>query len=177
MVFCFANIFVQASVNRFGSAVAAGSAVAMTFEYFAYYAITSLGQSATTFISQNYAANNFDRCRSTLKICLLLSFVSCAAMTVPLTVFCHQASALFTSVPEEIEMSCVRIMLILAFEPICTFYEIPAAAMRGAGHSALPAHRRKDREAKSAPANKPERFCAVCVKFSRYLRRCQCFRQ
>ena len=36
-------------------------------------------------------------------------------------------------------MSCVRIMLILAFEPLCTFYEIPAAAMRGAGHSALPA--------------------------------------
>ena len=50
-------------MNRFGSAAAAGSAVAMTFEYFAYYAITSLGQSATTFISQNYAANNFDRCR------------------------------------------------------------------------------------------------------------------
>lgn len=36
-------------------------------------------------------------------------------------------------------MSCARIMLILLFEPICAFYEIPAAAMRGLGCSALPA--------------------------------------
>lgn len=138
-VFCFANIFIQASVNRFGSAAVAGSAVAMTFEYFTYYAITSLGQAATTFISQNYAAGRLDRCRRTLLICMALSFVSCAAMTVPLSVFCHQASAVFTSDPQEIEMSCTRIMLILLFEPICTFYEIPAAAMRGVGWSALPA--------------------------------------
>lgn len=138
-VFCFANIFVQASVNRFGADAAAGAAVAMTFEYFAYYAITSLGQAATTFISQNYAANRLDRCIRTLRICLVMSFVACASMTVPLTIFCRQASALFTSVPAEIEMSCTRIMLILLFEPICTFYEIPAAAMRGLGHSALPA--------------------------------------
>ena len=138
-VFCFANIFVQASVNKFGPDAVAGSAVAMTFEYFAYYAITSLGQAATTFISQNYAAGKLDRCKKTLLICLALSFASCAAMTVPLTVFCRQASGLFTSVPQEIEMSCMRIMLILLFEPICTFYEIPAAAMRGLGHSTLPA--------------------------------------
>lgn len=40
-VFCFANIFIQAAVNSFGADAAAGSAVAMTFEYFAYYAIIS----------------------------------------------------------------------------------------------------------------------------------------
>lgn len=33
-VFCFANIFVQASVNSFGEAAIAGSTVAMNFEYF-----------------------------------------------------------------------------------------------------------------------------------------------
>ncbi len=60
-VFCFANIFVQAAVSSFGADAAAGSAVAMTFEYFAYYAITSLGQAATTFINQNYAAHNYSR--------------------------------------------------------------------------------------------------------------------
>lgn len=44
-VFCFANIFIQAAVNSFGADAAAGSAVAMTFEYFAYYAIISLSGS------------------------------------------------------------------------------------------------------------------------------------
>lgn len=118
---------------------AAGSAVAMTFEYFAYYAITSLGQAATTFISQNYAAHNYSRCKKTLAVCTLMSFIACAALTVPLTVFRYGASGLFTSSEGEIEMSCIRIMLILIFEPICSFYEIPASAMRGLGYSAVSA--------------------------------------
>lgn len=84
-VFCFANIFIQAAVNSFGADAAAGSAVAMTFEYFAYYAITSLGQAATTFISQNYAAHNYSRCKKTLAVCTLMSFIACAALTVPQT--------------------------------------------------------------------------------------------
>lgn len=138
-VFCFANIFVQAAVNSFGADAAAGSAVAMTFEYFAYYAITSLSQAATTFISQNYAAHNYSRCKKTLAVCTLMSFIACAALTVPLTVFRYGASGLFTSSEGEIEMSCIRIILILIFEPICTFYEIPASAMRGLGYSAVPA--------------------------------------
>lgn len=139
VVFCFANIFVQASVNQFGSDTVAGSAIAMTFEYFAYYAITSFGQTATTFISQNYAAGNFSRCRKTLRICLVFAFLSCAMITVPLTIFRYQASGIFTSDSQEIEASCTRIILILIFEPICSFYEIPASAMRGFGYSAIPA--------------------------------------
>lgn len=138
-VFCFANVFVQASVNKFGSDVVAGSAIAMTFEYFAYYAITSFGQAATTFISQNYAAGKLSRCKKTLRICLLLSFLSCAFITVLLTIFRDQASGIFTSSVQEIEASCTRIMLILIFEPICSFYEIPASAMRGFGYSTIPA--------------------------------------
>lgn len=86
-VFCFANIFVQASVNKFGSDCVAGSAIAMTFEYFAYYFITSFGQVATIFISQNYAAGNLSRCRKILRICLVLSFLSCVCITAPLTIF------------------------------------------------------------------------------------------
>ena len=61
-VFCFANIFVQASVNRFGSYAIAGSTIAMNFEYFVYYVITAFGQTATTFISQNHAAGKNKRC-------------------------------------------------------------------------------------------------------------------
>lgn len=138
-VFCLANIFVQSAVNTFGPDAVAGSAVAMTFEYFAYYVITSLGQAATTFVSQNFAAHQLDRCRKITVICLILSFISCALLTVPLSVFCHGASSLFTQNTNEIEMSCQRILLILVFEPICTFYEIPAGALRGLGYSALPA--------------------------------------
>lgn len=72
-VFCFANIFVQASVNGFGEVAIAGSTVAMNFEYFTYYVITAFGQTATTFTGQNHAAGQKERCRKILRLCLLLS--------------------------------------------------------------------------------------------------------
>ena len=36
-VFCFANLFVQASVNTFGATAIAGSTIALNLEYFTYY--------------------------------------------------------------------------------------------------------------------------------------------
>lgn len=42
-------------------------------------------QAATTFISQNYAAHNYSRCKKALAVCTLMSFIACAALTVPQT--------------------------------------------------------------------------------------------
>lgn len=53
-------------------------------------------QAATTFISQNYAAHNYSRCKKTLAVCTLMSFIACATLTVPLTVFRYSASGIFT---------------------------------------------------------------------------------
>ncbi len=138
-VFCFANIFVQAAVNRFGEIATAGSAIAMNFEYFGYYMITAFGQAATTFTSQNHAARNQKRCRKILWMCLLGSVVFSSVITVPLTVFQSEAAGLFTKAPEVVEQAGVRIGLILLFEPICGFYEVPAGYLRGRGYSNLPA--------------------------------------
>lgn len=138
-VFCFANIFVQASVNSFGAIATAGSTIAMNFEYFGYFIITAFGQAATTFTSQNYAAGENNRCRHILGICLAGSFLFSALITVPLTVFRPIASGLFSSEPAVIEAACIRIGIILLFEPICGFYETPAGVLRGTGHSTLPA--------------------------------------
>jgi putative MATE family efflux protein len=138
-VFCFANIFVQACVNSFGAIATAGSTIAMNFEYFGYYMITAFGQTATTFTSQNHAAGLKMRCRKILLLCILFSTLFSALITVPLTVFRAEASRLFSVDPAVIHASCVRIMLILILEPICSFYEVPAGALRGMGHSTLPA--------------------------------------
>ena len=138
-VFCFANIFVQAAVNSFGAKATAGSAIAMNFEYFGYYIITAFGQTATTFVSQNDAAGNMVRCRKILSLCLLYAFLASAVIIGPLIIFRPQASGIFSSDSEVIAQSCLRMMLILIFEPICGFYEVPAGYLRGIGHSTMPA--------------------------------------
>ena len=138
-VFCFANIFVQASVNRFGETAIAGSTIAMNFEYFTYYIITAFSQTATTFTSQNYAAGQRDRCRRILWLCLGLSTVCSTIPIVTIVLFRDFFSSLFTQEAAVIESAAVRILCILLFEPLCNLYEIPAGVLRGSGHVLYPA--------------------------------------
>lgn len=138
-VFCFANIFVQASVNRFGAVAIAGSTIAMNFEYFTYYVITAFAQTATTFTSQNYAAGQVNRCRKILFQCTVLSLLCSSALIIPIVIFRTQCSGLFSTDTLVIDNACLRVMGILFYEPICNLYEIPAGVLRGAGRSLLPA--------------------------------------
>ena len=138
-VFCFANIFVQASVNGFGEAAIAGSTVAMNFEYFTYYVITAFGQTATTFTGQNHAAEQKERCRKILWLCLLLSTVCSSVPIFTIVLFRDLFSGLFTPDPAVIESAGVRILCILLYEPLCNLYEIPAGVLRGSGHALYPA--------------------------------------
>ena len=138
-VFCFANIFVQASVNRFGSTAIAGSSIAMTFEYFAYYVITAFGQTATTFTSQNHSAGHIERCSRILWISLLFSFLSSLIIIEPLILFRSFFTGFFSTDQAVLQFASLRIMCILFFEPLCSFYEIPAGVLKGSGHSLYPA--------------------------------------
>ena len=138
-VFCLANIFVQGAVNHFGKTVVAGSAIAVNFEYFAYYMITAFGQAATTFTSQNHAAGNRRRCRTVLRLCLLFALLLSTAVTTGLTIFRGFAAGCFSPEPGVIQAACQRILAILVFEPVCSLYEVPAGYLRGTGRSALPA--------------------------------------
>lgn len=138
-VFCFANIFVQASVNSFGAVSTACSTIAMNFEYLAYYVITSFGQTATTFTSQNFAAGQKKRCRHILGLCLASSVLFSLIIIVPIVIFREAFSGLFSTDPAVIANSCTRILYILFFEPVCCLYEIPSGVLRGTGHPSLPA--------------------------------------
>ena len=138
-VFCFANIFVQASVNGFGETAIAGSTIAMNFEYFTYYIITAFGQTATTFTSQNYAAGQYARCGRILRCCLGLSTVCSSVPIFTIVLFRNSFACLFTPDEAVIESAAVRILCILLYEPICNLYEIPAGVLRGSGHTLYPA--------------------------------------
>ncbi len=138
-VFCFANIFVQSCINRFGSTAIAGSTIAMNYEYFTYYVITAFGQASTTFTSQNFAANQRVRVKKILKVSIALSLISSLVFIAPIVVFRQFFAGIFTTQNEVVQYACTRILLILAFEPLCNFYEVPSGVLRGMGHSAYPA--------------------------------------
>ena len=138
-VFCFANVFIQASVNTFGETAIAGNTIAMNFEYFTYYIITAFGQAATTFTGQNYGAEQMTRCKRILWVSLGLSALCSSIPIFTIVFFRGFFSGLFTSDAAVIGTASMRIRCILLFEPLCNLYEIPAGCLRGRGHSLYPA--------------------------------------
>ena len=131
-VFCFANLFVQASVNTFGATAIAGSTIALNLEYFTYYC--------------NHRLHPPKPCgRATrapqkiLRLCLLFSTLCSLLMIGPIVLFRNAFCRLFTADPLVVQSACVRILCILFYEPVCNLYEIPAVALHSAGHPLLPA--------------------------------------
>ena len=67
-VFSVSNVCIQTAINGFGSAVIAGSAVALNFEYISYFGLNGFIQACLTFTGQNYGAGEKERCRKVWRI-------------------------------------------------------------------------------------------------------------
>lgn len=139
MVFSLSNVFIQSAVNGFGSETVAGSSAALNFEYFSFFVLNAFVQTAMTFTSQNYGAREMQRCRD-----VYLRSMICGVLATMLCNFGFYAGrvffiGLFTESPEVAHWAYTRMACVLLFQWIALSYEISGAAMRGMGHSTLPA--------------------------------------
>ncbi len=161
-VFSSANIIIQSAINSLGTLVAAASSAAFNIEIFSYYVLNSFGQACTTFTGQNYGAKKFDRCKRSLKLCLIEGIViegimvSCllffgrdlisiftivieGIMVSCLLFFGRDLISIFTPNPELVEIGYVRVMFITTAHLLSLFYDVMSGYMRGYGISLSPA--------------------------------------
>lgn len=138
MVFSLANLFIQSAINGYGSDAIAGSAAALNYEVYCYFIISAFVQAAVAFISQNYGAGNYDRCRRAFRYCMLLSVVSCAIANI-LIVWQHTFFlGLFSTDPQVMHYGMIRLHCVLLIQFIASSYEISGGALRGLGYSMTP---------------------------------------
>ena len=138
MVFSVANIFVQSSINKFGSDAVAGSAAALNYEYYCYFIISAIAQAAVAFTSQNYGAGNLERCRSVFRYCMILSLIGCGIPNLIISWQNHFFLSIFTSDENVITLGTIRLQYVLMLQFLASSYEISSAAMRGYGYSMTP---------------------------------------
>ena len=139
MVFSLSNIFIQAAINGFGSEAIAGSSAALNFEYFCYFVLNAFVQTTMTFTGQNYGAGNMKRCRKIWIMGMLMGISATLAFNLLFFTGRTVLIGLFTGVPSVAAWAYVRMQHVLLFQWIANSYEITGAAMRGMGHSTLPA--------------------------------------
>lgn len=70
---------------------------------------------------------------------MIFSVLSSLVIIEPLIIFRKFFTGFFSAEQTVIQNAHLRIMCILFFEPLCSFYEIPAGVLRGTGHSLSPA--------------------------------------
>ncbi len=139
MVFSLSNVFIQSALNRFGTSIVAGSAVTLNYENMTYFTISAFSQAVITYISQNFGAGNKDRCRKVFFTALAMSVIVAAVLSNAFR-FGHSAFiAIFTSEADVADAAYVRMQYLFVLYFIICLYEIPGAALRGMGHSLVPA--------------------------------------
>lgn len=139
MIFSISNVVIQAAINSFGSACVAGNAAALNFEYISYFMVNGFAQAVMTFISQNYAAGNYDRCRKTTRNAMVCAVVSCAIVASTFFLFRYPLLSIFSHDPEVVRFAVIRMTFITVLEPLTATYEITGSSLRGIGHSLIPA--------------------------------------
>ena len=139
MIFSFANIIIQSAVNSLGTTVMAASSAAFNLEVFSYYIMNSFGQACTTFVGQNYGAGKGDRCRKALKLCLLQSLVSTAAVSVLILLLSHPLLSIFNTDPDVIATAQIRLKYIFFAYLFSFAQEVLSGYLRGFGVSFIPA--------------------------------------
>ena len=138
-LFSISNFIIQASVNSFGAAVIAGNSACVSVEGLLYCPSDAVMQAATTAVSQNVGAQEYERSRAVARWSMALVVILTGVLTVPAVVLRRQVLGLYTSSETELQAAFTRMMI------VCTTYALDGtmAAMsgvnRGLGYSMLSA--------------------------------------
>ena len=131
MVFCFANLVIQAALNSLGAEVMAASAAAFTIEINMYCVIAAFQQACTTFVSQNYGAGNLPRCREVTRWSLRLNIVAMLVLGALILLFMRPLLRIFNGDPAVVEIGVIRIVYVVVPEIFAVFIDIFSGSMRG----------------------------------------------
>lgn len=139
MVFGLSNICIQSAINSLGANVMAASVAAFNLEIFTFFIINAFGQVCTTFVSQNYGAQNLHRCKQVMKWCLfqdvLIATICCALLVYFAVPLLH----IFNTDSTVIALGYIRMKYVAGLEVMNAFIEVISGAMRGFGSSLIPA--------------------------------------
>ena len=139
IVFSLSNVCIQTAINSFGNKAMAGSGDALYFEYYVYYFVSAFAQAAVTFVSQNFAAGNYQRCKKIFKLNMLVGLIITTILSFTFAFGGKLFIRIYTKDPEVIKFALIRMLCVLSGEMLPCTYEISGGALRGLGHSLLPA--------------------------------------
>ena len=137
-LYSFANLFVQSSINGYGTDVVAAYTAFGKIDALYWNASGAMGTAILTFTGQNFGAGNIDRVKKGVRVGILEEII----LSILLTLVCYFGSPflyrMFTSDANVISIGIGIMHFISPFWTTFFAIEIYANAMRGCGESFLP---------------------------------------
>ena len=134
----FSNVFVQSYINAFGAAAMAGWGNYGKLDIFIIVPCMAIAQASTTFVGQNWGAQQPRRARQGARQSLVLSLIITAALALFMVVFARPLMRLFSPDPEVIDNGVRFVQIISPFYVAVCFNQIYSGALRGIGNARAP---------------------------------------
>ncbi|MCI8388637.1 MAG: MATE family efflux transporter [Clostridiales bacterium] len=138
-VFSISNVCTQSAINSLGTDTVSASSAAVNVEIYLQFIGNAFAQAVTTAVSQNYGANQYDRCVKIIKTALLL----CVSVTVVLSsavyIFGHRLLRIFVVDAAVIEIAMARMKYTVIFKFVQSIMDIMSGGLQGYGYTLIPA--------------------------------------
>lgn len=138
-LFSISNVLIQSSVNSFGDVFMSGNAASGNIEGFVYVMMNAFHQTAVNFVGQNTGAQQYQRVKKILWICLgcVTAVGLCAGLTV--YSFGEQLLSIYiTDSREAISYGMIRMAYLCLPYFLCGLMDVSTGALRGMGASFVP---------------------------------------
>lgn len=138
VLYTVSNMVIQTGINGFGTdALAAWSAYGKIDGIF-WMTISSFGVAITTFVGQNFGAGKIDRCKKSVRVCLLMSFAATFILSGLMLLGGPLLFRLFNKDEAVIETGVMMMRFLVPFYFTYVCIEILSGAVRGAGDALKP---------------------------------------
>ncbi len=133
MITAFSNVFVQSYINSFGSGCMAGWSCYNKLDQFVFLPVTSMSQSATTFVSQNIGAGQEERADLGTKISILISISITTVIAAVLFLVARPAVSMFNRDGDVVRYGALFLRMNVFFLIANTVNHVLAGSLRGRG--------------------------------------------
>ena len=134
----FSNVFVQSYINYFGSACMAGYGIYNKVDSFALIPVQAISMSSTTFVGQNWGADQPKRARDGVRTATIMSLASTVILGLMVFVLARPLLFIFSPEEEVVEFGERFIRIVTPFYITICFNQIYAGALRGVGDATMP---------------------------------------
>ena len=138
VMYNIANLTIQIFVNELGTDTVAAWGTMGKIDAVFWMVCNAFAISITTFVGQNYGARKYNRMRKSVRVCMVMAYISAFIVSGTLILFANPIYHLFTTDQVVVDIGVHMIRFLIPSYAIYVVIGILSGALRGSGRVLVP---------------------------------------